>query len=211
MVPVNPKITRGRPRSVAAQEAILDAAAALIAKGGIGAVTMEAVARIAGVGKPTVYRNWASREALAMAALLKAGVPTTSVRETSSALDDLGRQLTRVAQAFCAPRGRNAVLMVASADPDSELAKAFRNQVMLASREEGRAILIRAADEGSIRPDADFDVVLDLIYGPIFYRLLIGHATVSESFVDSLLTEVLQGLRHKSISSKAPRAPDDAP
>lgn len=194
MANVNLPRPRGRPRSAAAQEAILDAAAALIAKGGIGAVTMEAVARAAGVGKPTVYRNWESREALAMAALLKGGQLRTSVKGTDSALNDLGRQLSRVAKAFCAPRGRNAALMVASAEPDSELGKAFRNQVMLASREEGRALLDRAAAEGSIRGDADFDVILDLIYGPIFYRLLMGHAPVSESFVEALLTEVLKGL-----------------
>ena len=199
MTNVNPPRTRGRPRSAAAQEAILEAAAALIAKGGIGAVTMEAVARNAGVGKPTVYRNWDSREALAMAALLRGGVLKTNVRETKSALDDLGRQLSRVAQAFCAPRGRNAALMVASAEPDSELGKAFRNQVMLASRAEGRAILKRAVAEGSIRHDADFDIVLDLIYGPIFYRLLIGHARVSEAFTNDLLAEVLQGLKRSSI------------
>ena len=195
MASVNAPRARGRPRSAAAQEAILDAAAALIAKGGIGAVTMEAVARTAGVGKPTVYRNWDSREALAMAALLRGEPLKTSVKETDLAIDDLRLQLSRVAKAFCAPRGRNAALMVASAEPDSELAKAFRNQVMIASREEGRALLNRAAVEGSIREDADVDVVLDLIYGPIFYRLLIGHAPVSETFVDAVLTEVLTGLR----------------
>ncbi len=192
---VNPTGARGRPRSAVAQAAILDAAAELIAKGGIGAVTMEAVARAAGVGKPTVYRNWESREALAMAALLNGGPIRTSVKETESAVDDLRRQLARVAKAFCAPRGRNAALMIASAEPDSELGKAFRNQVMLASREEGRALLKRAEAEGSIRGDADTDVILDLIYGPIFYRLLIGHAPVSEAFVDALLVEVLTGLK----------------
>lgn len=200
MVNVNPPRARGRPRSVAAQEAILNAAAALIAKGGIGAVTMEAVARAAGVGKPTVYRNWESREALAMAALLKGGPIKTSIKESDSAIDDLRRQLSRVVTAFCAPRGRNAALMVASAEPESELGKAFRNQVMLASREEGRSLLKRAAAEGSVREDADFDVILDLIYGPIFYRLLIGHAPVSEAFADALLTEVLTGLRRHSSS-----------
>jgi AcrR family transcriptional regulator len=198
MANVNPQAAparpRGRPRSARAQEAILDAAASLINSGGIGAVTMEAVARRAGVGKPTIYRNWDSREALAMAALLRGGAPDTKVNRTGSAIDDLRRQLTRVAQAFCAPRGRNAVLMVASADPDSELAKAFRNQVMLASREEGRAILARAVSEGAMRDDIDPDIVLDLIYGPVFYRLLIGHAPVGEAFLTALVAEVMQGL-----------------
>jgi AcrR family transcriptional regulator len=159
---------------------------------------MEAVARMAKVGKPTVYRNWGSREELAMAALLDGGAPDTHVRKTASAIDDLRRQVTKVAQVFCDPRGRNAALMVASADPDSELAKAFRNQVMLASRNEGRALLIRAAAEGTVRRDANFDVVLDLIYGPIFYRLLMGHARADQAFVTALLEEVLRGLNPES-------------
>lgn len=191
---VKPTRSRGRPRSAAARQAILDAAVALIAKGGIGAVTMEAVAREAGVGKPTIYRNWENREALAMAALLHAGAPKTAVRRSGSALEDLERQLAKVAEAFRSPRGRNAALLVASSDTDSELAKAFRNQVMLASREEGRVLLLRAVEEGAIRASAEIDVALDLIYGPVFYRLLIGHAPVDREFTASLLDEVLQGL-----------------
>jgi AcrR family transcriptional regulator len=189
----NPKL-RGRPRSAAAQAAILEAAAKLIDSGGIGAVTMEAVARLAGVGKPTVYRNWASREDLAMAALLKSGAPRTKVKETSSALDDLGRQLVKVAQAFASARGRNAALMVASADQDSELSKAFRNQVMLASREEGRSILKRAITEKNVRKDIEIEVALDMIYGPIFYRLQVGHAPADVAFVEGLMREAMRGL-----------------
>jgi AcrR family transcriptional regulator len=193
---VKPRNSRppGRPRSAAAQAAILDAASQLIDSGGIGAVTMEAVARLAGVGKPTVYRNWASREALAMAALLKSGAPKTKVKETASALDDLRRQLIKVAQSFATARGRQVALMVASADQDSELSKAFRNQVMLASREEGRSILMRAVAERAMRKDIEIDVALDMIYGPIFYRLQVGHAAADVAFVESLLHETMRGL-----------------
>jgi AcrR family transcriptional regulator len=191
--PQNPK-SRGRPRSATAQAAILEAAAQLIDSGGIGAVTMEAVARLAGVGKPTVYRNWASREGLAMAALLKSGAPKTMVKETASALDDLSRQLVKVALAFASARGRNAALMVASADQDSELSKAFRNQVMLASREEGRSILKRAIAEKNVRKDIEIEVALDMIYGPIFYRLQVGHAPADVAFVEGLMREAMRGL-----------------
>jgi hypothetical protein len=146
------------------------------------------------VGKPTVYRNWASREDLAMAALLKSGAPKTKVKETASALDDLSRQLVKVAQAFASARGRNAALMVASADHDSELSKAFRNQVMLASREEGRLILNRAIAEKNVRKDIEIEVALDMIYGPIFYRLQVGHAPADVAFVEGLMREAMRGL-----------------
>ena len=165
----------------------------------MGAVTMEAVALRAKVGKPTIYRSWPNREALAMAAMMSGAAPKTSVRITSSAVDDLKRQLRKVGEAFSSSRGRNATLMVASADPDSELSKAFRNQVMLASREEGRAILARAIKENAIRRDIKIDIVLDMIYGPIFYRLLIGHAPLGEHFTDHLIGEVLKGLSQAPI------------
>ena len=196
MLPVNPPPKpRGRPRNTVAREAMLRAAAQLIEQGGIGAVTMEAVALRAGVGNPTVYRNWPNREALAMAALLATADLNTTVRQTVSALDDLKRQLRKVARVFTSPQGRNAALMAASADSDSELSKAFRNQVMQASREEGRALLVRATAEGEIRLGFPIEVVLDMIYGPVFYRLMMGHAPVGEQFTAELLEQVLRGLR----------------
>jgi AcrR family transcriptional regulator len=146
------------------------------------------------VGKPTLYRNWRNREELAMAALLKDGAPKTSVRQTDTATADLLRHVTKVVTTFANPRGRNAALMVASADPDSELSRAFRNQVMLASREEGRALVLRAIEDGRFRRGANVEVILDMIYGPIFYRILIGHQPVSEAFAKSLLAEILKGI-----------------
>jgi AcrR family transcriptional regulator len=200
MATVNTDISRsrGRPRSAAAKTAILEAASRLIDSGGIGAVTIEAVARMAGVGKPTIYRNWANREDLAMAAMLNRGAPKTRVKESASALDDLRRQLIKVAQAFASPQGRNSALMVASAEADSELSKAFRNQVMLASREEGRLILQRAIQEKTIRRDINIDVVLDMIYGTIFYRLLMGHAATDLALVQNLIGELMTGLQRKT-------------
>jgi AcrR family transcriptional regulator len=196
MPSVNPNSTRprGRPRDMAARDAALNAAAGLISNDGIGAVTMEAVARISGVGKPTLYRNWRNREELAMAALLKDGAPKTSVRQTETATTDLLRHVTRVVAAFANSRGRNAALMVASADPDSELSKAFRNQVMLASREEGKTIVLRGIKEGSLRRNINVDAAVDMIYGPIFYRLLVGHGLVNDAFAQALVTEALRGI-----------------
>jgi AcrR family transcriptional regulator len=185
---------RGRPKSAAAREAVLSAASDLISREGMGALTMEAVARISGVGKPTIYRSWRNREELAMAALLNDGMPTTSVRETNSAHKDLLAHVKRVIAIFANPRGRNVALMVASADADSELSKAFRNQVMLASREEGRVLIQRGLRDGSFRSGMNADTALDMIYGPIFYRLLIGHLPLPETFAKSLLDHLREGV-----------------
>jgi AcrR family transcriptional regulator len=193
MTSVNPPSARprGRPRSASARDAALRIASDLITREGIGAVTMEAVARLSGVGKPTLYRNWRNREELAMAALMSDGVPKTSVRETNTPKSDLLRHVMKVVSMLTSPSGRSAALMVASADPDSELSKAFRNQIMLASREEGRVLLQRILKHNGRQRTTDIEATLDMIYGPIFYRLLIGHRPVNEAFAKAILAEII--------------------
>ncbi|MCE7997491.1 MAG: TetR/AcrR family transcriptional regulator [Rhodobiaceae bacterium] len=189
------KPKRGRPRSQAARRAILVAAADLLEEGGISAVTMEAVATRAKVGKPTIYRSWPNAQALAMATLMEADTAQTTVQESGSPLADLEGQLLKVVEKFATKRGGQVRLMLAAAEQDSEIAKGFRNQVILKSRVEGHALLTRAISAGDIRTDVDIEISLDMIYGPLFYRVLIGHLPLDEEFAKGLLKEVLRGLQ----------------
>ena len=190
-----PTRPQGRPRDPALREAILAAAASLLDEGGLPAVTMEAIARRAGVGKPTVYRHWPNAPAVAMAAFLETAAPSGAIGTPGRPLEDLRRQLEAIAAAFAARTGRNVKAMIAASQGETELAKAFRNQFIATSRVEGQALLRRAIADGEIRGDVDLEVAADLIYGPIYYRLLVGHAPLDRAFVDGLLREVLAGLR----------------
>jgi AcrR family transcriptional regulator len=195
---------RGRPRSLEARRAILKAAYELLAEGGLSSVTIEGIAARAGVGKPTIYRTWPNAHAVAMAALLESDdlgesvaatqpAPTPNER-SSSALTALRAQLHEVARVFSAPLGRSVMLMIAAAEPDTELARAFCNHFILARRNEGRAFLTSAMSNGEIRRDLDIDVALDVIYAPVFYRLLMGHAPLTSRFIDDVLNLALEGL-----------------
>ena len=115
---------------------------------GFGRLSIEAVAARSGVGKPTLYRNWANAQELALA----------------------------------------------SADPQSEFTKAFRNKVILASREAGRAILQGAIAAGEIAPPPDLEVLLDMIYGPVFYRLLVGHQPLDAALADAVIETVFRAV-----------------
>ena len=186
---------RGRPRSEKARVAILRAARALLAEGGPGAVTMEAVAARAGVGKPTVYRWWPDRHAVAMAALMETGAGEDVEASGRLALTALRAQLRAVARRFATSTGRHVTSMLAASDPQSELSKAFRNHFVLARRAEGRALLERAKANGEVRRDLDVEVALDLLYGPLFFRLLMGHAALDESFMDKVLDAAVRGMK----------------
>ena len=189
---------RGRPRNPASRAAILRAARELMADGGLAAVSMEAVAARAGVSKPTVYRWWPDRHAVAMAALMEQdGAAGGVARAGRSPLTALRRQLEAVARTFTAPMGRNAASMIAAANPDTEIGKAFRNHFALARREEGRTLLEAAQRSGALRADVDVDAALDAIYGALFFRLLLGHAPLDGPFIRRLLDVALEGLRMK--------------
>jgi AcrR family transcriptional regulator len=188
--------SRGRPRSDSARRAILRAARELIDENGPTALTVEGIAARAGVGKPTIYRWWPDRHSVAMAALMESESAVSSSGSTvRSPMAALHRQLRKVVSLFATSIGRNVTTMIASADNDSELSKAFRNHFVLARREEGRALLLQAIDRGEIRSDANVEIVLDMIYGALFFRLLMGHAALDDALVKQLLEEALRGLR----------------
>lgn len=185
---------RGRPRDEGARLAILRAARAMLEQGGVGAVTMEGVAQRAGVGKPTVYRHWPNAHAVAMAALLEDAPQEPEGRAARGAIPALRRQLRQIATLFATPMGRSVTMMLAAADQDTELSKAFRNHFILARRTDGKALLAAAVADGTLRGDFDVEVALDMIYGPLFYRLLAGHARLDAAFTDALLDHALAGL-----------------
>ena len=190
-------VKRGRPRNPDTRGAILVAARALLDEAGPAGVTMEAVAARAGVGKPTVYRWFENRHAVTRAALMSADEAATVPRRrkrSAAVLAALEQQLLAVADVLASRHGRNVTAMIASADPATEVAKAFRHHFVLARRSEGRALLQQAVDAGELRADIDLDIALDQVYGALFFRTLLGHAAVDAAFVRHLLAQAVRGL-----------------
>ncbi len=184
---------RGRPQSEEAQRRVLQAAHEILMTEGFGRLTIEAVAARSGVGKPTIYRSWANAQELAMAALLVTSPAETQV-DGATAQAALGAQMRALVTAFATTRGRQITMALAAADPESEFTKAFRNQVILSSRAAGRDILEQAAARGEIAPPPDLEALLDMIYGPVFFRLLVGHQRVSPEFGDTIVSIALRAV-----------------
>jgi AcrR family transcriptional regulator len=185
---------RGRPPSAAARRAILRAARELLDEGGLLSVTMEGIAARAGVGKPTVYRHWSNRYEVAMAALIESSRDAEAPSADAPPLEALNDQLHRLAALFTSSTGRNVAAVLVSGYGETELSRAFRLYFVQARRDEGRALLERAVAAGAIRADVDLELALDLIYGPIFYRLMMARAPIDAGFADALLREVLAGI-----------------
>ena len=138
-----------------------------------------------------------------MAAFLEKTGAASAAASPGSALSALRAQLHALADAFAAPAGRSVAAMVAAAQSETELAKAFRNEFIARNRDATRALLERCIADRSIAEPDDMDVTLDLIFGPLFYRLLMGHAPITRGFVDQLLDTVVRARRRRPVQPPA--------
>jgi AcrR family transcriptional regulator len=190
---------RGRPRSEQARLAILDATIELLLEHGLEGASMDAVAERAGVSKATIYRWWPTKETLALDALYHSWTEDEPRQLDTGSLrcDLLGLLLPWVGRLRAAPYGRLIAAFVTEAQTDPAFAEQYRTRFVEPRREQGRAALARAAARGDIPADADAEVALDLLYGPLYHRLLHRHAPLDDRFVADVVDAVLRGLRRR--------------
>jgi AcrR family transcriptional regulator len=187
---------RGRPRSEKARRAILDAAIELLLEQGLEAVTMDEVADRAGVSKATIYRWWPSKETLALDALYHEWEAGATVRaDTGSLRGDLLALLRPwIRRLRTRPYGRVLAALITEARTDPEFAKEYKAHFVELRRDPARAVFQRAIERGEIPTNTDVDLALDLIYGPVYHRLLHDHAPLNDRFVQDLIDAALRGL-----------------
>ncbi len=190
----------GRPRSERARRAILRAANELLEGWGFAAVTVEAIAERAGVSKATVYRWWPNRAAVVMDGFLSTVSSEVPFPHTGCAKEDIRLHMRRLAEAFGGKMGRTVAALIAEGQADPELAEALRLRWLSVRRTEAREILELGVARGELREDLDLEVAVDVLYGPIYYRLLVGHAPLDEGLADALADQIFAGLGARDLA-----------
>lgn len=202
LAPVStPNAAPGRPRSERARLAILNAAADLLAEGGLSAVTVEAIAARAGVSKVTIYRWWPNRGAVAIDAFFYRHEATIKFEDTGDIGSDLVGQVRALIEAFRGASGRSMAELIGAAQLDPDLGVALRERWVLPRRAATKAVIGRAIQRGQVRPDLDPDVVLDQIYGAVYFRVMIGHQALRKELASELVNNVLDGVRTRPASN----------
>jgi AcrR family transcriptional regulator len=184
----------GRPRSATADEAIREAAAELLAEHGFEALCVDDVAERARVSKSTIYRRHPSKVDLVMdvaEGLCYAKRPPPP--DTGRVRDDLVGYLRSLIEFLTSTTaGRMIPALVAATRQNPDLALAHRRFVD-SRRVEIKAVLRRAVERGELRRDADVEVFVDLLAGAVFYRFLVSHGRLDESFADAVVDALLRG------------------
>ncbi|MFM2078734.1 MAG: hypothetical protein RJA49_2624 [Actinomycetota bacterium] len=199
IVDADQEVRRGRPRNESCTTEILTATLELVAEIGHGALTMDAVAAKAGVGKATIYRRWSSKEALMLDAWTSC-VQAPTVPDTGNVRDDL-RVFLRGVDSGVRNRELQRVYpqLIAAARVNPEVGARYQ-EFITQRRAPMRALLERALARGEIRADTDLDVLHELLIAPMVYRWMITDSPVDGDFIDRLVLAVLRGAQAEPLT-----------
>ena len=208
--PVSEAQTRGRPRSEAAHKAILEATRTLLETTTIRDLTIEAIARTAGVGKTTIYRRWPSKSAVVIDAL-EGIVSRSQLIASKSVRAALSDQVSHLVEQYRGRRGRIVAELLAEGQADSEVLNEFRERFLLRRRAVARELIEHGKETGEFDPQLNTDLACDVIFGPIYYRLMVAHLPLDDEFANALPRQVFVALQHAGAYGVTPTSVDPCP
>lgn len=183
----------GRPRSKRADAAILDATLDLLAEGGYAALTMEGIADRAGVGKATLYRRWRSPEEAVVAAV-SSFVEEIRIPDSGSVDEDLRLLMRQAVDVYRGRPGRVLPGVLAAMAASEEVGRSVRTHFLEGRRAALATVLRRGMERGELPPDADVELILDFLGGPLFYRILVTGGPLDAGLVHGVVDVVLHGV-----------------
>jgi AcrR family transcriptional regulator len=187
----------GRRRNAAARDAILDATFELLRTEGASGLTIEAIAEAARVGRQTIYRWWPSKGAVAAEAMARGARAIVPVHDSGSFPDDLTQFLIDSFAGLEDPGIRRALRQIAAAAQQDEHVAGVLAEFTAERRAALRSLLERGRANGDLSADANLGLLIDVAYGVLWYRLLVGHAPLDASAARDLSTHLIAAARRE--------------
>jgi AcrR family transcriptional regulator len=201
-----PDHSRRKERS---RQAILAAARALVAEEPYEKVTVEAIAARAGVGKQTIYRRWPSKSAVVFAAVLALseatdGQPVT-LPDTGHLEADLKHVMRATVRVFADPSFDRLIRALnTEIANDAALAAEYHERLALPLDEAKKARLRSAQEAGQLNAEADLDLLLEVLYAPLFQRWLHRSGPLTATYADALVDVTLRAFGPAPASRPVP-------
>jgi len=180
----------GRPRDDRIDRDVVDAVLETLRTRGYRAVTIEGIARRVKRARTSLYRRWRSKHHLVAYAVVRE-LGERPAADTGVLRHDLEAAVGTLLSAFAGPLGQALAGLVADMAHDSALARSIR-EVLAARRSSMRAAFDRARARRESRADLDIELLLDLLTGPFYYRVLFGHAPITRRMATTIVDYVLR-------------------
>ena len=192
-----PAARKGRPPSemAASHAAIMDAVYALLQEKSVRDLTMEEIAKRARVGKPTLYKWWATKATLVLAMLCERMAPNLEKATVLTAEASLRFRVRRLIDAFNGPFGKIVAGLIAEGQSEPAIRRAFFDRWVSPRRAATIADLQRGKNAGELRSDTEPDLLNDAVFGAIYYRFLLGLGPFTRRFGEELVEQAIRGHR----------------
>lgn len=181
-------------RSSSSHAAILEAAWDLAQEVGHARLTVEAIARRAGVGKQTIYRWWPTKEAVLLEVLDSRTGTTLDFPDTGDVRRDLTHQVAEVTKILASEEYAPYRGLIGAAQSDPELARQIRETIIEPRVAACVERVVKAQKDGQLRDDVDPRDVVDMLYGPVYYRLLLQTRPLRPADTRRQVSLALEGL-----------------
>jgi AcrR family transcriptional regulator len=200
----SPRTSRGgRPRDPSRDGVIRAAILSLLAEVGYGALTMDAVAAQAGVGKATIYRRWRTKEDLVVDTIAEISRAQVTPADTGTLEGDLREMLHTIVGVVTGPTGAATQALLSTVPHHPALAAAFRDGPIGVWQQAFEQIFARAEARGEVRPGLTGSVAAEAMTAPFVQRWLVNGLPVTEEYADQVLSQVVMPLVRASWSPQS--------
>lgn len=191
----------GRVRSDTSRVAILDATLKLLETTPLQQISIESIAREAGVGKATIYRWWNSKAAVVIEAFLHTHVSHTPMPKGGSPREALTRHIHLLVEEYSGWSGRIVAQIMAEGQGDPDVLREFRERFWYGRRAVVREVVEEARRRGEFRSDMDTELQMDVLYAPVYFRLFMGHLPLDKKFADAHCSTMMHMLSPEAQAS----------
>ena len=181
----------GRPRDPSRDGVIRAAILRLLADVGYGALTMDAVASEAGVGKATIYRRWRTKQDLVVDTISDLNRAEATPPDTGAVESDLREMMHQMVALISGPTGAATLSLLSTMPHQPALAEAFRNGPLAVWRQSYDAIWERAEQRGEVRPGLSRSIAAESTSALLVQRWLLTGEPVDEAYADEVLETVV--------------------
>ncbi|MEU8156532.1 TetR/AcrR family transcriptional regulator [Micromonospora sp. NPDC048986] len=175
---------------------------------GYGRLSIEAVARRAGVSKTAIYRRWSSKLDLVLEVVAAAAHGKLPALDTGTLRGDLALLFQAVAHALRHPLASQIIPdLLAEAARNPSIDATLRQVLRARQQEIGGHLVTRAVQRGELPAETELDAAVDLIVGPLYWRLAIARLPLTDGYLDNLVESVAAGLGADSALPRPRAAP----
>jgi AcrR family transcriptional regulator len=179
--------------------AIRNAVMSELAEVGYGRLSIEAVARRAGVGKTAIYRRWSNKLEMVLEIITDVAGRKVPVPDTGSFADDLDLLMMIVSRAL-QHRVASQIIpdLMAEAARNPQIAETLQRVLRIHQQSVGEKLVGQAIARGELPEGTDPDIAVDLILGPLYWRLSVSRQPIDDDYLEKLAAAVLGSLKNGS-------------